>query len=71
MGHKTGRGRQLPAIESVQVSYFVILSSIDLGSSMKVGSVTLLRSAPGRNCDMIWESTMDSQAVQYMRILQP
>ena len=42
--------------------YFVILSNIDLGSSMKVGRVTLLRSAPGRNCDMRWESTMDSQS---------
>ena len=28
-------------------AYLVILSNIDLGSSMNVGSVTLLRSAPG------------------------
>ena len=37
--------------------YFVIRSNIDRGSSMKVGSTTLLRSAPGRSCEMIWEST--------------
>lgn len=44
--------------------YFVIRSSIDLGSSMNVGSVTLLRSAPGRSCDMMWESTVGSGAYQ-------
>ena len=38
-------------------AYFVILSSMDLGSRMKVGRVTLLRSAPGRNCEMMWERT--------------
>lgn len=37
--------------------YLVILSNIDLGSKMKVGSVTLFRSAPGRSCDMMWERT--------------
>jgi hypothetical protein len=47
--------------------YFVIRSSIDLGSSMNVGSVTLLRSAPGRSCDMICESTMGTKAVQCLR----
>ena len=31
------------------VEHFVILSSIDLGSRIKVGRVTLLKSAPGRN----------------------
>jgi hypothetical protein len=30
-------------------TYFVILSSIDLGSRMNVGSVTRERSAPGRS----------------------
>ncbi len=38
-------------------SYFVILSNMDLGSSIKVGKTTLLKSAPGRSCDMIWDST--------------
>ena len=47
--------------------YFVIRSSIDLGSSMNVGSVTLLRSAPGRSCDMICESTVGTEAVQHLR----
>jgi len=37
--------------------YFVIRSSIDRGSRKKVGSVTLLRSAPGRNWEIMWEST--------------
>ena len=49
--------------------YFVIRSSIDLGSSMNVGSVTLLRSAPGRSCDMICESTVGIEAVQHLRHL--
>jgi hypothetical protein len=39
-------------------AYFVILSSIDLSSSMKVGSVTLDRSAPGRSCEMMCERTV-------------
>jgi hypothetical protein len=39
-------------------TYFVIRSNIDRGSRIKVGRVTLLRSAPGRSCDMIWERTM-------------
>lgn len=30
-------------------TYFVIRSSIDLGSNMNVGSTTLLKSAPGRS----------------------
>lgn len=38
-------------------THFVILSSIDLGSRMKVGSVTLLKSAPGRSCEMMCERT--------------
>lgn len=33
-------------------------SSIDRGSRMKVGSVTRLKSAPGRSWDMIWESML-------------
>ena len=45
--------------------YFVIRSSIDLGSRIKVGRVTLFRSAPGRNCDMICESTTKLAALQY------
>lgn len=42
----------------LDVAHFVILSSIDLGSKMNVGRTTLLRSAPGRSCEMIWERTM-------------
>jgi len=38
-------------------SHFVILSSILLGSRIKVGRTTRLRSAPGRNCEMICERT--------------
>lgn len=39
---------------------FVILSSIDRGSRMKVGSVTLLRSAPGRSWLMMCDRTVSS-----------
>jgi hypothetical protein len=39
-------------------AYFVILSSILRGSKMKVGSTTLLRSAPGRSWEMICDSTV-------------
>jgi hypothetical protein len=42
----------------LQTTHFVMRSSIDRGSRMKVGSVTRLRSAPGRSCDMMWESTI-------------
>jgi hypothetical protein len=38
-------------------TYLVMRSSMDLGSRMKVGSTTRLRSAPGRNCEMICERT--------------
>lgn len=48
-------------IESVESRYFVILSNIDLGSKMKVGKTTLLRSAPGRNCEIMCESTCSRQ----------
>lgn len=44
--------------ECLGIAYFVILSSIDLGSKMNVGRTTLLRSAPGRSCEIIWERTM-------------
>ena len=37
----------------VRVAHFVIRSSMDLGSNMNVGSTTLLKSAPGRSCEMI------------------
>jgi hypothetical protein len=39
-------------------AYFVILSSILRGSKMKVGSTTLLRSAPGRSWEMMCDSTV-------------
>lgn len=51
--------------EPEQTAYFVIRSSIDFGSKMNVGRVTLFRSAPGRNCDMICESTTKPRALQY------
>lgn len=38
-------------------AYLVMRSSMDLGSRMKVGSTTRLRSAPGRNCEMMCERT--------------
>ena len=48
------------------LSYFVMRSSIDRGSRIKVGSVTRLRSAPGRSCDMIWESTAMQHCVSQL-----
>lgn len=48
----------LPIIAWVLLTDLVILSSIDLSSKMNVGSVTLLRSAPGLNWDMMWERTV-------------
>lgn len=39
-------------------SHFVMRSSIDRGSRMKVGRVTRLRSAPGRSWEMMCESTV-------------
>lgn len=63
MGHETAlRVRQVDCLHMVG-SNFVILSSIDLGSKMKVGRVTRLRSAPGRNWDMIWDRTVCKEAV--------
>ena len=47
-----------PSSLEAERPYFVILSSMDLGSRMKVGRVTLLRSAPGRNWEMMWDSTV-------------
>lgn len=52
-------------VEVVESSYFVILSNIDLGSRMKVGRTTLLRSAPGRNCEMMCERT-GRRRIQYV-----
>lgn len=43
--------------EEIDDKYFVILSSIDLGSKINVGRTTLLKSAPGRSCEMMCEST--------------
>lgn len=51
MSHETA-GRSSAAhryIERSMRAHFVILSNIDLGSKKNVGSVTLLRSAPGRS----------------------
>lgn len=47
--------------------YFVIRSSILRGSRIKVGKTTLLRSAPGRRWEMMWESTECSSDVVSMR----
>lgn len=43
---------------SRKATYFVILSNILRGSRMNVGRTTRLRSAPGRNCEMIWDRTI-------------
>lgn len=52
------------------MSYFVILSSMDLGSSRNVGKVTLLKSAPGRSWEMMWDSTVGvSEAPGVLRSL--
>ena len=47
-----------PSFSGLAGSYFVIRSNMDLGSKRKVGRVTLLRSAPGRNWEMMWERTV-------------
>jgi hypothetical protein len=49
-----------------KVTHFVILSSIDRGSRMKVGRVTRLRSAPGRSCEIICMSTFGEFQVSYI-----
>lgn len=38
--------------------YFVMRSSMLRGSRIKVGRVTLLRSAPGLSCEMMCPSTL-------------
>lgn len=38
--------------------YLVMRSSMLLGSRMKVGRVTLLRSAPGLSCEMMCDRTL-------------
>lgn len=43
--------------QGLDTQYFVILSSIDLGSKINVGRTTLLKSAPGRSCEIMCEST--------------
>lgn len=43
-------------------SYLVIRSSMLRGSKMKVGSTTLLKSAPGRSCDIMWDKTTPRSA---------
>lgn len=48
---------------SLEKSYFVILSSIDLSSRINVGRVTRDRSAPGRNCEMMCERTVCGKAL--------
>ena len=50
--------QSLPSAAFVAWAHFVILSSIDLSSRMNVGRVTRERSAPGRNCEMMCESTV-------------
>lgn len=47
----TGSAR-LPSKQSSK-TYFVILSSMLRGSRINVGKTTRLRSAPGRNCEMM------------------
>jgi hypothetical protein len=59
MGHEAGHLSALlyQGIHRKILSHFVMRSNIDRGSRMKVGRVTRLRSAPGRSCDMMCEST--------------
>lgn len=59
MGHEAVRLSVLfyQGIHRKILSHFVMRSNIDRGSRMKVGRVTRLRSAPGRSCDMMCEST--------------
>ena len=65
MCHEAIPDRQISFVTKEWNPYFVIRSSIDLGSKMNVGRVTLFKSAPGRNCDMICESTTKPTALQY------
>ena len=58
MGHEATKSQYLLLQTCIaSKAHFVILSSIDRGSNMKVGSETRLRSAPGRSWDMMWVST--------------
>lgn len=53
-------------------TYFVILSNMLLGSRIKVGRTTLLKSAPGLNCEMMCESTIlpiDQQKILIVLLL--
>lgn len=45
--------------------YLVIRSSIDFGSRMNVGRVILLRSAPGRSCDIIDRRTTSIRIMHF------
>ena len=47
-----------PSYILLRYTHFVILSNILLGSKMNVGNTTLLKSAPGRNCEMMCERTI-------------
>lgn len=42
---------------SLSMTYLVIRSSMERGSRINVGSTTRLKSAPGRNCEMMCERT--------------
>jgi hypothetical protein len=56
----------------LEQSYFVMRSNIDRGSRINVGSVTRLRSAPGRSCDIRCMTTGRDQVaslVQYHLLL--
>lgn len=44
-------------VTDIVSTYFVMRSSMDRGSRMKVGRTTRLRSAPGRSCEIMWERT--------------
>lgn len=56
MSHEAFSG-QLKVVRQIFLSYFVILSSMDRSSRMKVGSVILDKSAPGRSWEMMCERT--------------
>src|SRR5690242_2357465 len=57
VGHEAGTVSNIITPARLEASHLVMRSNMDRGSRMKVGRVTRLRSAPGRSCDMMCEST--------------
>lgn len=53
----------------IDATYLVIRSSMDRGSRIKVGRTTRLRSAPGRNCEMMCERTTIRSLVGFVLVI--